>query len=77
MRQCNYPHVYGTYEPSPSGTLNRKGSGIELLFHVVEATKRMANSILQWAILQSASVSLALGMSRGKILPEQRVVDMS
>ena len=66
-----------THKPSPSRSLNTKSSRVEFLLQVVEATKRLDNGILQWAIFQNATIALFLRGSRGKILPEQRVVDMS
>jgi len=64
-------------QPSPSRPLNTKSGSVELLLEVVEAAKRLVNGVLQRTGLQNASISLVLRCSRGKVLPEQRVVDMS
>ena len=68
---------FDTNEPSPSRPLDTKSGSVELLLEDIETAKRLVNGILQRTGLQSASIALVLRCSRGKILPEQRVVDMS
>jgi hypothetical protein len=66
-----------TNEPTPTAALNSKRGGIKLLLEVFEAAKLLLDSSLERAGLESASASSALGRSRGEILPEQRVIDVT
>ena len=69
--------IYGTYKPSPPRALNTKSGSIEFLLQVFKTAECLFDSGLQGAITQIASMTLLLRRSWGKILPEQRVVDMS
>jgi hypothetical protein len=69
--------IYGTYKPSPPRTLNTKSGSVELLLQVFKTAECLFDSGLQGTIMQIASMTLLLRRSWGKILPEQRVIDMS
>lgn len=64
-------------KPAPARSLNSKRRLIELLLQIVEAAKIAFDGLLERSILQDPACSFLYFSRRSKVLPEQRVVDMS
>ena len=66
-----------TYKPAPARALNAGGGGVELLLEGVEGAEGLDDGALERAILETTTVTLALGGSGREVLPEERVVDVA
>jgi len=66
-----------TYEPAPAGALDGSSGGVELLLEGVEAAESVENGFFERAISKGTSVTLAFACSRSKVLPEERVVNVT
>ena len=64
------------YEPSPSRTLDPSGRGVELRFECIDGSKGTLDLRLERAVPEDTTVSPVFSV-RGKVLPEERVVDMT
>ena len=65
-----------TYEPSPSGTLDPSSSGVELGLEFINGSKVTLDLSFERTIPEDATPSTMLWV-RGKVLPEEGVVDMT
>ena len=66
-----------THEPTPARSLDTSGSSVEFLLEGVNAAKGFLNGILERSSREGSAVSFALRVSGSKVLPEERVVDVS
>jgi hypothetical protein len=64
-------------EPSPAGSLDTQGSGVELLLEVIERAESLLDGLLERTVLEDTTVTLVSGSRGGEVLPEQRVVDVT
>ena len=65
------------YEPAPAGTLDTSGGGVEFLLEVVEGSESLGDGLLEGTLGEGTTVALTLGLGTSKVLPEERVVDVS
>ena len=66
-----------TNEPAPSASLDPSGDGVELGFERIDAAKGAFDGIFERAWLYDTAVALAFGSGTGKILPEERMIDVA
>lgn len=66
-----------THEPAPARALDSGRGSVEFLLQIIKATESLVNCILKRAILQFATMTLALACSRCEVLPEERVINMA
>jgi len=60
-------------EPAPAAPLNPSSGGVELLLERLDRTKVALDCVLESAVLEIAAAFL----DRRKVLPEERVVDVT
>lgn len=66
-----------TYEPAPAGTLDTGSGGVEFLLEVVEGAESLSDGLLERTVGEDTTVALTLGLGTSKVLPEERMVDVS
>jgi hypothetical protein len=64
----------GTYDPTPSGTLNPRRLGVHLLFQPFQSTEILVNELFEFPSTDDLAF---LCSSRCQVFPKQRMVDMS
>ena len=62
-----------THEPAPARTLDGCGGSIKLLLKGIEGTEVLFDGLAEGTLLQGS----AFGASRGQVLPEQGVVNVT
>ena len=66
-----------TYKPAPTGALDSECSSVELLDKVLKGTKICLDSLGKCSTLIELASTAALLRGRSKVLPEQRMIDVS